>query len=203
MSQKSAETPRSARRAENQPTSIPLSRSIATRTGDDGTTGLLYGQRVPKDHPQIEAVGACDELNVALGAVKPFLVRGQGDAPTRALLASVQKNLVALMGELACAEPDAPRYAKSKFEKISAADVARLDAAIADLEARGLKFAGWATPGANKCAVAFDQARVVARRAERRIIALLAAGRRVRPVVRQFVNRLSDLLWLLAREAEQ
>ena len=50
-----------------------MSRSIATRTGDDGTTSLLYGQRVPKDHPQIEAVGIFDELNVALGAAKPHL----------------------------------------------------------------------------------------------------------------------------------
>lgn len=180
-----------------------MSRSIATRTGDDGTTGLLYGQRVPKDHPQIEAVGACDELNVALGAVKPLLARGPRGAATRALLTTVQKNLVALMGELACAESDTVRYAKSKFDKISVADLARLDAAVAALEARGLKFDGWATPGANARAAAFDLARVAARRAERRIVALPASGRRVRPEVGQFVNRLSDLLWLLAREAEQ
>lgn len=181
----------------------PMPRSIATRTGDDGTTGLLYGQRVPKDHPQIEAVGSCDELNVALGAVKPLLARGPRGAATRALLTAAQKNLVALMGELACAETDATRYAKSRFEKISAADVVRLDVAIAALEARGLKFDGWATPGANVRAAALDCARVVARRAERRIAALPAIGRRVRPEVRQFVNRLSDWLWLLAREAEQ
>ena len=180
-----------------------MPRSIATRTGDDGTTGLLYGQRVPKDHPQIEAVGACDELNVALGAVKPLLARGPRAAETCALLTTVQKNLVALMGELACAEADTARYAKSKFEKLSAADVARLDAAVAVLEKRGLMFDGWATPGANVRAAAFDAARVVARRAERRIAALPAAGRTVRPEVRQFVNRLSDWLWLLAREAEQ
>src|SRR5947209_8196709 len=144
--------------------------SIATRTGDDGTTGLLYGQRVPKNHPQIEAVGACDELNVALGAVKPLLAKGARGTATRTLLTATQKNLVALMGELACAEADAARYAKSKFEKISAADVARLDAAVAALEARGLKFDGWATPGANARAAAFDVARVTARRAERRIV---------------------------------
>ena len=180
-----------------------MSRSIATRTGDDGTTGLLYGQRVQKDHPQIEAVGACDELNVAIGAVKPFLAKGEAGTANRALLTAVQKNLVALMGELACAEQDAARYAKSKFEKISATDVARLDEALAALESQGLKFDGWATPGANARAAAFDLARVAARRAERRIVALPAAGRKVRNEVRQFVNRLSDLLWLLAREAEQ
>jgi cob(I)alamin adenosyltransferase len=180
-----------------------MSRSIATRTGDDGTTGLLYGQRVPKNHPQIEAVGACDELNVALGAIKPLLGRAARDRAIRDLVLAAQKNLVALMGELACAEKDAVRYAKSKFEKISAADVARLDAALTQLEARGLKFDGWATPGANTRAAAFDVARVTARRAERRITALPAAGKKVRPAVRQWINRLSDLLWLLAREAEQ
>ncbi len=179
-----------------------MSRSIATRTGDDGTTGLLYGQRVPKDHPQIEAVGAFDELNVALGAAKSLLGRSARDERIRKLLVAAQKNLIALMGEVACAERDATRFAKSKFAKISVDDVARLDGVVAALEARGLKFDGWATPGANARATAFDAARVVARRAERRLTALGAHGRRVRPEVRQFVNRLSDWLWLLAREAE-
>jgi cob(I)alamin adenosyltransferase len=176
-----------------------MSGSIATRTGDDGSTSLLYGQRVPKDHPQIEAVGAYDELNVALGAVKPLLT----DDAVRTLVSGLQKNLVALMGEVACAEADAARYADSKFAKISAADVSTLDAAVAALEARGLKFDGWATPGANALGAAFDTARVVARRAERRLCALPAHGRSVRPELRQFTNRLADLLWLLARQAEQ
>jgi len=174
--------------------------SIATRTGDDGTTSLLYGQRVPKDHPQVEAVGAFDELNVALGAIKPLL--DANAAATRDLLPAVQHNLVALMGELACAETDAARYADSKFVKIGSADLARLDAAITALEAKGLKFDGWATPGANALSVAFDTARVTARRAERRLSALPALGRSVRPELRAYVNRLSDLLWLLARQAE-
>ena len=176
-----------------------MSGSIATRTGDDGSTSLLYGQRVPKDHPQIEAVGAYDELNVALGAVKPLLA----DATVRTLVSGLQNNLVALMGEVACAETDAARYAESKFAKISAADVTTLDAAVAALETRGLKFDGWATPGANALGAAFDRARVVARRAERRLCALPAHGRSVRPELRQFTNRLADLLWLLARQAEQ
>jgi cob(I)alamin adenosyltransferase len=177
--------------------------SIATRTGDDGTTSLLYGQRVPKDHPQIETIGAFDELNVALGAIKPHLGTDPSSATTRDLLTIVQKNLVALMGELACAESDAARYAASKFEKLAEADLARLDTAVAALEARGLKFDGWATPGANRRAAACDTARVTARRAERRLCGLPAQGRTVRPLLHQFINRLSDLLWLLAREAEQ
>ena len=181
-----------------------MSRSIATRTGDDGTTSLLYGQRVPKDHPQIEAIGAFDELNVALGNVKPLLSSDRArDVELLAFVHATQKNLIALMGELACAEIDAERYATSKFEKITATDVQRLDSDLAALEARGLKFDGWATPGANARAGAFEFARTAARRGERRLISLPAHGRNVRAEVRQFVNRLSDLLWLLAREAEQ
>lgn len=177
--------------------------SIATRTGDDGSTSLLFGQRVPKDHPQIEAVGAFDELNVALGAVKPLLTAATGrDAELRAFITATQRKLVALMGELACAEEDAARHAASKFEKIEAADVTPFDEAIARLESQGLRFDGWATPGANARAAAFELARTTARRAERRLVALPPAGRTIRPVLLQFVNRLSDALWLLAREAE-
>ena len=174
-------------------------RSIATRTGDDGTTSLLYGQRVAKDHPQIEAVGAFDELNAALGFAKAT----SPDAAQKSALELIQKDLVVLMGELACAEADIARYAESKFQKIGEPELARLDAALAVLEARNIKFDGWATPGANLPAAALDLARTAARRAERRLIALPAQGRSVRPVLRQFVNRVSDLLWLMARAAEQ
>ena len=175
-----------------------MSRSIATRTGDDGTTALLYGQRVPKDHPQVEAVGAFDELNAALGAAKA----ADTDPARRAALEHIQRDLVALMGELACAEADAARYLDSKFPKITDADLTRLDAAVAALEARGLKFDGWATPGANPRAAALDVARAIARRAERRLVALATPGRTVRPLLLRYTNRLADVLWLLAREAE-
>jgi cob(I)alamin adenosyltransferase len=172
--------------------------SIATRTGDDGTTSLLYGQRVPKDHPQIEAIGAFDELNAAVGFAKAT----SPDPAQRAMLELIQKDLVALMGELACAESDVARYAGSKFQKIGEPELARLDAALATLEAGTIKYDGWATPGANLPAAALDLARTAGRRAERRLVALPAQGRSVRPVLLQFVNRVSDLLWLMARAAE-
>ena len=104
--------------------------SIATRQGDDGTTSLLYGQRVPKDHPQIEAVGAFDELNVALGAVR----LANPDARIVSLLLGVQQNLIALMGEVACAEEDAGRYLGSKLVRITAADVQRIEARLRAVE---------------------------------------------------------------------
>jgi cob(I)alamin adenosyltransferase len=172
--------------------------SIATRTGDEGTTGLLYGQRVPKDHPQIEAVGTFDELNTAIGFAKATCP----DAEFRTMLEYIQKDLVNLMGELACAEKDTERYAGSKFLKLTDADLARIDAAVALVEAQNVKFDGWATPGANLHAAALDLARSTARRAERRLVGLPAHCRTVRPLIGRYINRVSDLLWLLARKAE-
>lgn len=172
--------------------------SIATRKGDQGTTGLLHGQRVPKDHPQIEAVGAFDELNVEVGAARMLA----SDPSARELLLDIQGSLVALMGEIACAQEDAAGHATSKFARLGDRDLRRLDDRLAALEKRKLRLEGWATPGANPAALAFDRARVAARRAERRLAALPAHGRTLRPLLLQWTNRLSDLLWLLAREAE-
>lgn len=172
--------------------------SIATRTGDRGSTSLLYGQRVPKDHPQIEAVGTLDEFNAALGVAKAARPAGAPAAPFEA----IQRELVALMGEVCCAEADLARYESSQFARLTAGDLARVDAAVAAIEARAPKFDGWATPGANTYAAALEVARTAARRAERRLAALPAAGRHLRPLLGQYVNRVSDLLWLMAREAE-
>lgn len=177
---------------------MATNRSIATRTGDDGTTSLLYGQRVPKDHPQIEAVGALDELNAALGFAKATQTNGRDQAE----LERIQQELVAFMGEIACAESDAARHAASKFSRIDEAALARIDAVVAAIEGRQPKFDGWATPGANLHAAALDLARTAARRAERRLVGLAAHGKTVRPLLVQYLNRVSDMLWLLAREAE-
>lgn len=172
--------------------------SIATRTGDQGLTGLLYGQRVPKDHPQVEAVGSFDEFSSALGMAKA----GCPKPERRAELEAIQKDLVSLMGEVICAEQDVQRYLDSKFAKIDEGSLKRIDDGVAALEARNLKFDGWATPGANAHAAAIDLARSIGRRAERRLVGLSNQGRNVRPVVRHYMNRVCDLLWLMAREAE-
>jgi len=175
-----------------------MTRSIATRTGDDGTTALLFGQRVPKDHPQIEAVGSLDELNAALGMAKAAGATGE----RRTELERIQKDLVAVMGEIVCAEQDTGRHAQSKLPKIGEAELARVDAAVAAIEARDICMDGWATPGATPLAAAIDVARTAARRAERRVIALPRQGKTVRPLILQYLNRVSDLLWLMARDAE-
>lgn len=97
--------------------------SIATRKGDDSTTGLLYGQRVRKDHPQIEALGTFDHLNVEIGAARMLST----DASVREVLLATQGSLVAMMGEIACAEKDAAKHAESKFARVKESDLARLD----------------------------------------------------------------------------
>ncbi len=173
--------------------------SITTRKGDDGSTGLLYGQRVPKNHPQIEAVGSFDEFNSALGLAKatcPNVERKQE-------IERIQKELVALMGEVVCAEADAARYAASKFEKINEQALARIDAGIVSHESRNLRLDGWATPGSNLHAASVDSARAIGRRAERHLVGLASHGRHITPISCQYVNRVCDLLWLMARAAEQ
>ncbi len=173
-------------------------RSIATRTGDDGTTGLLYGQRLAKSHPQIEAVGTVDELNAVLG-----LAKAQTEVTSkRDTLESIQQELVALMGELACTDEDASRYLSSTLASITDQSLAHLATVVATIEAHHQSFSGWATPGNTPLAATLDFARTVTRRAERRVSALPEHGRHPRPLVLHYLNRLSDLLWLMAREAE-
>lgn len=172
--------------------------SIATKTGDGGTTGLMYGRRVPKNHPQVEAYGAVDELNTALG-----LARATGEqAFVRDALLAVQKDLVILMGELAVAPEDLERYVKGGFSLVTPAMTAKLDALVKEMESQNISFKGWATPGATIHSAALDVARTVCRRAERRVYDLQAAGVFNNDEVLVFLNRLSDVLWLLARWTE-
>ena len=175
--------------------------SIATRTGDDGTTGLIFGQRVSKSHPRVEAVGRLDELNATLGLAKASATMAPVDT-----LEDIQRQLVLIMGELSADDADQERYlADRRFGSLDAGALARLDAAIHGLENGDppLRFDGWATPGRTPLAAALDLARVTARRGERHLVAMREDGRVVRPLVLQYVNRTSDLLWLLARQAEQ
>jgi cob(I)alamin adenosyltransferase len=138
-------------------------------------------------------------LNAALGVAKATRPAGAD----RAEIERIQQELVAFMGEVACAAKDAPRHARSKLARIDEAALARIDAAVAAIEARQPPFDGWATPGANVHAAALEVARTTARRAERRLVALGAKGPKLRPLLLRYLNRLSDLIWLQAREAER
>jgi cob(I)alamin adenosyltransferase len=172
--------------------------SISTRTGDNGTTGLMYNRRVPKTHPRIEACGAVDELNAALGMARSLAV----DEWLNGELLAAQKNLVVMMGEMATELADWERYAKDGFALFDPSFTLRLDALVKDLEAQSISFNGWATPGATPLAAALDVARAACRRAERRVCALREANELRNSDLIIHLNRLSDALWLLARWAE-
>jgi len=172
--------------------------SIATKTGDNGTTALMYGRRVPKNHPRVEAYGAVDELNAALGLAR---ASAKHDFISANLLA-IQKDLVVLMGEMAVANEDRERYIKDEFSLVTPELTAKLDSLIKEIEAQKVSFKGWATPGSSLDSAALDVARTVCRRAERRVCDLRDNGELKNDQIIIFLNRLSDLLWLLARWAE-
>jgi cob(I)alamin adenosyltransferase len=173
--------------------------SIATKTGDLGQTSLMYGRRVAKTDPRVDTYGSVDEVNAALGVVRvtatdPFI--------TDQILA-VQKELITVMGELATSPEDLPRYIKDGFQVTSAAMVDRLTAVIDDLEANKLLYyKGWAIPGSTLVSAALDVARTTCRRAERRVASLNENAAEFNGEILRYLNRLSDLCWLLARFVE-
>lgn len=177
--------------------------SIVTQTGDLGTTGLLFNRRVPKSHPRVEAYGACDELNAALGLARAQLRAASRHCVSARLLEAAQKDLIALMGEVATLAADRARYLQAGHRVLGVEDVERLTREAHALEARGIRASGWAIPGDNAAAAALDLARTVCRRAERRVVALGEKARRANPEVVRYLNRLGDLLWLMARQAER
>ncbi len=157
---------------------------IATRTGDDGTTGLGDGTRVDKDHLRVAAMGDVDELNSSIGMLLT------NDLPEQVSidLSAVQNDLFDLGGELAI-----PGYSM-----ISDKQVARLDARLAHYNADLPRLAEFILPGGSHTAALAHVSRTVCRRAER---ALVALGRQdtINDGPRQYLNRLSDLMFVLAR----
>lgn len=172
--------------------------SIATKKGDTGTTCLMYQRQVPKGHPRIQACGAVDELNAALGLARALA--GAGFLHDTLLL--VQPDLVVLMGELATLGEDRARYAADGYPLVTPELTVKLDRWVRELEAQNVPFKGWATPGANPPAAALDVARTTCRRAERCVCALQESNQLPNPEVLVYLNRLSDVLWLMARWAE-
>jgi cob(I)alamin adenosyltransferase len=157
---------------------------IATRTGDDGTTGLGDGTRVGKNHLRIAALGDVDELNSNLGVL---LAEPLPD-DVRALIVVIQHELFNLGGELSI-----PGYELLKSEAVE-----RLDEALAHYNATLPRLKEFILPAGTRSAALAHVGRTVARRAERAVVAL-AAQDAVQPQARQFLNRLSDLLFVLAR----
>jgi cob(I)alamin adenosyltransferase len=167
---------------------------IYTRTGDSGETALLGGQRVRKSALRVEAYGELDELNACLG----LAVAAGADAPTANFLIEIQRHVFALSARIA----DAREGAETPTEKTAfpEAHVATLERAI-DLAEEALPpLRTFVIPGGTELAARLHLARTVCRRAERRLVAL-AAKENVPSVFLAYVNRLSDLLFVLARAA--
>lgn len=164
-----------------------------TGQGDDGTTGLLGGGRRPKDDARIEAYGTVDEASSALGLAKALT----SDARVREVCEELQRGLYTLGAELST-NPDQSK----SFADVTAKDVARLEALVAELEAEVPMPEGFVLPGSTPASGALDVARTVTRRAERRCVTLERLGGIGNPEVRRWLNRLSLLLFVLARYEE-
>ena len=157
---------------------------ISTRTGDDGSTGLGDGTRTRKDALRVQAMGDVDELNSSLG----LLLCEPLPDDVRDLLVTIQHELFNLGGELSI----------PGFELLKADAVARLDEALAHYNAGLPRLKEFILPAGTRSAALAHVGRTVARRAERAVVAL-AAAEPVRPAPQHFLNRLSDLLFVLAR----
>ena len=173
--------------------------SITTRTGDNGETGLLFSRRTSKGDPRIAACGDVDELNAAIGLARAHLQVTKENSR----LETIQKSLISLMGELATLPEDSEHYATSKFDKLTKDDTLQLDSWIAEHEANGLAFKGWALPGSTVASANLDMARTICRRAERSTVAIRSPETSESSQAVIYLNRLSDLLWLMARSVEQ
>ena len=167
---------------------------VATRTGDDGRTGLLGGERMPKWHPRMEALGAVDEATSALG-----LARAQiADAAVGETIRGVQQDLYLLMAELA----SPPEHYEQLGFRITAEHLAKLDAVLEDYRGQTQIGHQFIIPGATVAGAALDLARTIVRRGERQVARLLHDGEIANQEVLRYLNRASDLLFIIARSVE-
>ena len=168
-------------------------KSIVTKTGDEGETGLLYGGRVKKTDPRTEAYGAIDEAISTLGAARALVT----DRGRHAIILRIQSELFTVGAELAT---DGAEYDKLEqhFMIVTPDFTGRVESEIVDLERRFPLPDAFVIPGGTPAAAALDVARAVLRRAERRIVGLQLRN----PEVLRYANRLSDLLFMLARAEE-
>ena len=184
--------------------------AVATRKGDDGTTGLLYGgARIPKDDLRTEAYGTIDEAVAALGLARAQLgVKDRlgvlsvefGDLPS--LILRLQRELFVAAAELAT-NPDAWDRLEDGRTRVSAEMVASIEGLLRDLEGHIEMPREFVVPGETRTSAALELARTLVRRAERRAVTLQGTWLVPSGHVLPYLNRLADLLWILARAAEQ
>lgn len=189
---------------------LPYDSAVATGRGDDGTTGLLFGGgRIPKDDPRTEAYGTIDEAVAALGIARADLgVKGQYGVlgpqlgGLSELILRLQRELFVVAAELAT-NPDARDKARDGQTRVDAGMVAGLDELLRATEANVTMPREFVVPGETRVSAALELARTLVRRAERRAVTLEREGLLPSGQVLPYLNRLADLLWILARAAEQ
>lgn len=164
-----------------------------TGSGDDGSTGLLGGGRAAKDDVRVEAYGTVDEASSALGLARALTPH----ARVEAICEELQRDLYGVGAELGTN----PRAGKT-FSTTTARQIKRLEQLVAEIEAETSMPEGFILPGATPASAALDVARAVTRRAERRCVTLERSGGLANPEVRRWMNRLSLLLFVLARFEE-
>jgi cob(I)alamin adenosyltransferase len=170
---------------------------IYTRTGDDGSTGLFYGGRVSKSDPAPEAYGSVDEAVAALGVARSL---ARDDPDLRTMILRLQRDLFVVGADLAT-NPEQRAKLKPGESLVTAEMVGDLEAIIdTEVEERPLPNY-FVVPGANAFSAALDASRTAVRRAERRAVELKEAGGTATHEVLRYLNRLSDLLFVLARRA--
>ena len=169
---------------------------IYTKTGDDGTTGLLFGGRVSKTHPVIETCGALDEAVAALGLARATLE----ECGVQATVLDIQRGLFAAAAEIA-ANPRARDLLVPGVSAVTAEMTASLERQIDELLMEHPLRPAFVVPGATRSSAALDMARTFLRRAERRLIAARERGMPVSAALLAYVNRASDLVYVLARRA--
>ena len=167
--------------------------SIATARGDNGLTSLAGGIRVSKGSLRVDAYGTVDELNSTLGFARSIC----DDAEVVRLTSDIQRELFKIGSALAT-PPESPK----PQVPIDVEMVDRLTAEVHRFEAIEGILSDWSVPGAHSVAAAFDMARTVCRRAERCVVRVREAGESVQPAIVPYLNRLSDLLWLIGRKLE-
>lgn len=180
--------------------------AVATGKGDSGTTGLLYGgERIRKDDLRTEAYGSIDEAVAALGLARAACLDADPGSPLEpivAIILGIQRDLFVAAAELAT-NPDAwDRQAEGRT-RVSMAMVAGMDDVLRDLEGQIVMPREFVVPGETRVSAALELARTILRRAERRAVALDALGLVPGPHLLPYLNRTADLLWVLARAAEQ
>jgi len=171
--------------------------SIITKRGDDGMTDLMFGRRVSKTSLRFTALGSIDELNASIGLARAADAEGKHTE----ILDRIQNLLFALMGQLACLAEDQEKYTEKGYSSVTEDDLEWLNGTAKKIEEEGVRFTHWAVPGAegSMARAHLDFARTVARRAERDVLKVHEERGEVPTVVRLFLNRVSDLMWILAR----